>query len=96
MDRGGRQWGDAVGLNGREPEGTRLERGAVLTFQHEEGSLEQAVEKLKGRGVEFPAEISDHDWGRVATFNGPNVYILPVPRGWGRKRCPILAVAFCA
>jgi hypothetical protein len=73
-----------------------MERGAVLTFQHEGGSLEEAVEELKGRGVEFSAEISDHEWGRVATFNRPNVYILPAPRGWRRTRCPILAVAFCA
>ena len=88
MGDGWAQWAD--------PEGTRMERGAVLTFQHEGGSLEEAVEELKGRGVEFSAEISDHEWGRVATFNGPNVYILPAPRGWRRKRCPILAVAFCA
>ena len=59
--------GVTVGLNGREPEGARKDGGAVLTFQTE-GGLEETVEDLKGRGVEFPAEISDHDWGRVATF----------------------------
>jgi hypothetical protein len=64
VGRGGRKW-VTVGLNGREPEGTRAESGAVLTFQHEEGSLEETVEELKGTGVEFPAEIFDHDWGRV-------------------------------
>jgi hypothetical protein len=64
VGRGGRKW-VTVGLNGREHEGTRAESGAVLTFQHEEGSLEETVEELKGTGVEFPAEIFDHDWGRV-------------------------------
>jgi hypothetical protein len=64
VGRGGRKW-VTVGLNGREPEGTRAESGAVLTFQHEEGSLEETVEELKGTGGEFPAEIFDHDWGRV-------------------------------
>jgi catechol 2,3-dioxygenase-like lactoylglutathione lyase family enzyme len=64
--------GMTIGLNGREPEGTQSEGGPVITFQHEEGSLEEAVEELKSRGVEFPAEISDHDWGRVATFKDPD------------------------
>lgn len=56
-----------IGLNGREPGGAGVDGGPVLTFQPE-GSLESAVEDLKERGVEFPADISDHDWGRVATF----------------------------
>ena len=60
-----------IGLNGREPRGTGAEGGPVVTFQPE-GSLEDAVEELKGRGVEFPAEISEHDWGRVATFRDPD------------------------
>ena len=37
---------------------------------------------LKDRGVEFPAEISDHDWGRIATFNdseGNNVRLYESP-----------------
>ena len=58
--------GVTVGLNGREPEGAEAEGGPVLTFQPE-GSLEETVDDLKSRGVEFPAEISEHDWGRVAT-----------------------------
>lgn len=57
-----------IGLNGREPEGAGVEGGPVLTFQHDEGSLEEVVEDLKELGVEFPAGISDHDWGRVVTF----------------------------
>lgn len=59
--------GLTVGLNGREPEGAAAEVGPVLTFQPQ-GSLEETVDDLKSRGVTFPAEISEHDWGRVATF----------------------------
>ncbi len=59
--------GVTVGLNGREPEGAEAEGGPVLTFQPQ-GSLEETVDDLKGRGVTFPAEISEHDWGRVATL----------------------------
>jgi predicted enzyme related to lactoylglutathione lyase len=56
-----------IGLNGREPEGTQSNGGPVITFQPEAG-LNAAVEDLKSKGVQFPAEISEHDWGRVATF----------------------------
>ena len=56
-----------IGLNGREPQGTRVEGGPVITFQPKAG-LEAAVDELKSKGVEFPAEISEHEWGRVATF----------------------------
>jgi len=59
--------GVRVGLNSREPEGTQGGGGPVLTFQPE-GGLEQAVEDLKERGVAFPAGISEHYWGLVATF----------------------------
>ena len=59
-----------IGLNGREPGGAQAAGGPVITFQPE-GGLDAAVEDLKGRGVEFPAEISEHDWGRVATFKDP-------------------------
>jgi hypothetical protein len=57
--------GLTVGLNGREPEGAKAQ--PVLAFEPE-GSLEETVDDLKGQGVTFPAEISEHDWGRVATF----------------------------
>ncbi len=65
--------GVMVGLNGREPEGAGSEGGPVLTFQTE-SSLEDAVADLKGRGVEFPAEISEHYWGRLATFKATRKY----------------------
>ena len=55
-----------IGLNGREPKGAHG-GGPVITSEPEAG-LEAAVEGLKGKGVGFPAEISEHEWGRVATF----------------------------
>ena len=58
-----------MGLNGREPGGgTQAGGGPVITFQPREVGLEVAVEELQGKGVEFPAQISEHEWGRVATF----------------------------
>ncbi|MDQ3926261.1 MAG: VOC family protein [Actinomycetota bacterium] len=56
-----------IGLNGREPEGAQSSGGPVITFQPDAG-LEATIEDLKGKGVEFPAGISEHDWGRVVTF----------------------------
>lgn len=71
-----------IGLNGREPEGTQSNGGAVITFQPEAG-LDAAVEDLKSKGVQFPAEISNHDWGRVATFKdteGNDVQLYEPPK----------------
>lgn len=59
--------GLTIGLNGREPSGAGATGGPVVTFQPE-GSLEEAISNLKQRDVEVPAEISEHPWGRVATF----------------------------
>lgn len=58
--------GMRIGLNGREPGGAGADGGPVLTFQPSEG-IEAALEDLKSKGVEAGG-ISDHDWGRVATF----------------------------
>ncbi len=33
------------------------------------GDVPFAGGDLKGKGVEFSAGISEHDWGRIATFN---------------------------
>ena len=61
-----------IGLNGREPEGSGSSQGGpVLTFRPDD-SLETTMEDLQGRGVEFPAGISEHNWGRVATFEDPD------------------------
>lgn len=56
-----------IGLNGREPQGARIGGGPVLTFNPDEG-LEDAVDKFSNQGIEFAAGISEHPWGRVATF----------------------------
>ena len=57
-----------IGLNGREPQGAQAGGGPVITFTPESG-LENTIDDLKERGVGFPAEISEHDWGRLATFH---------------------------
>ena len=60
--------GLTIGLNGREPE----------------GGLDQTVGALRDRGVEFPAGISSHDCGRVATFKdseGNNLQLYGPPSG---------------
>ena len=57
-----------IGLNGREPQGAQSSGGPVITF-HLDSSLEDAIDELKGQGVMFPTGISEHEWGRVATFN---------------------------
>ena len=59
--------GLTIGLNGREPEGARGEGGPVVTFQPPAG-LDQTVSDLQDKGVEVPAGVSEHPWGRVATF----------------------------
>ena len=56
-----------VGLNAREVQGARTGGGPVITLRPE-SELEEAVEDLESKGVEFSAEISEHEWGRVATF----------------------------
>ena len=58
-----------IGLNGREsPSG---DGGAVAAFRATEG-IEQAVEALAGKGVDVPGGVTEHPWGRVATFKDPD------------------------
>jgi catechol 2,3-dioxygenase-like lactoylglutathione lyase family enzyme len=58
-----------IGLNATEsPSGGG---GGVIAFQPE-GGLDAAVEQLRGDGVEIAGEISEHPWGRVATFKDPD------------------------
>ncbi len=59
--------GVMVGLNAREGEGARADGGAVISFQPE-GGIEEAKASLEESGVDFPSEISEHPWGRIATF----------------------------
>jgi predicted enzyme related to lactoylglutathione lyase len=56
-----------IGLNAREDAGSDGDGGAVLTFQPD-GGIEDEVDRLKGAGVSFRGEISDHPWGRIAAF----------------------------
>ena len=74
--------GLTIGLNAREPEGAGVEGGPVVTFQPE-GSLDETLGDLKAKGVEVPAEVSEHPWGRVATFKdseGNDVQLYEPPR----------------
>ena len=60
-----------IGLNGREPGGAGADGGPVVTFQPD-GGLEAAIQDLEGKGVQFQTGISEHPWGRVATFQDPD------------------------
>lgn len=74
--------GLTIGLNGREPGGASSEGGPVVTFQPE-SSLEDTVNELQNQGVEVPAGISEHPWGRVATFKdseGNDVQLYEPPK----------------
>jgi predicted enzyme related to lactoylglutathione lyase len=59
--------GLTIGLNGREPSGAGVEGGPVVTFRPQAG-LDKTIDDLKNQGVDVPAGISEHPWGRVATF----------------------------
>jgi predicted enzyme related to lactoylglutathione lyase len=57
-----------IGLNANEsPAG---DGGAVIAFAVDD--LDATVEDLKGKGVEFAGEISEHPWGRIAPFKDPD------------------------
>lgn len=74
--------GLTIGLNGREPAGAQSDGGPVVTFQPE-GNLEDTVSELQNQGVEVPAGISEHPWGRVATFKdseGNDVQLYEPPK----------------
>jgi len=58
-----------IGLNARESPGG--DGGAVVAFRA--GSdIQQAVDALAEQGVEVPGGVSEHPWGRVATFKDPD------------------------
>lgn len=59
--------GSKIGLNAHEGEGAGVSGGPVIAFRPADG-IETAVEDLRGKGVEIAGEISDHPWGRIATF----------------------------
>jgi predicted enzyme related to lactoylglutathione lyase len=56
--------GERIGLNASEsPSGSG---GAVIAFSVDD--LDGTVEQLKGNGVEFSGDVSEHPWGRIAPF----------------------------
>ena len=59
--------GVMIGLNGREKTNSGSTGGATLTLQPE-GSLYDELVRLTEAGVTFVGEVSDHSWGRIATF----------------------------
>ena len=63
--------GVTIGLNARDEEQPSPEGGAVIAFSPQEG-LDEAVERLSGEGVDFVDGISDHPWGRIASFKDPD------------------------
>jgi predicted enzyme related to lactoylglutathione lyase len=63
--------GIMIGLNGSPQETPSGDGGALIAFQPE-GELEDEVERLRGRGVEFSDEISEHPWGRIVPFKDPD------------------------
>jgi len=61
--------GVKIGLNSSEsPSG---DGGALIAFQPD-GDIEAEVDRLKGAGVEFSDEISEHPWGRIVPFKDPD------------------------
>ena len=58
-----------VGLNAREsPSG---DGGAVVAFRAQR-EIQAAVDALAEQGVDVPGGVTDHPWGRVATFEDPD------------------------
>ena len=62
--------------------GADSDGGPVITFQPS-GDIDEAKRELESRGVEFAAEISEHPWGRIATFKdseGNDLQLYAPPR----------------
>ena len=75
--------GVMIGLNAHESEGAGGGGGPVISFQPE-GEIEEAKQQLESQGVSFPAEISEHPWGRIATFKdseGNDLQLFEPPKG---------------
>jgi predicted enzyme related to lactoylglutathione lyase len=60
-----------IGLNARDEESPGGDGGAVVAFQPE-GGIDGAVSELEGKGVTFPGGVTDHPWGRIASFQDPD------------------------
>lgn len=59
--------GLTIGLNAREEEGAGVSGGPVIAF-NPSGGIEGAVAALREKGVEVVGDISEHPWGKIATF----------------------------
>ncbi len=61
-----------IGLNARDSESPGGEGGAVVAIPPD-GEIHDTLSELEGKGVELAAGgITDHPWGRVATFKDPD------------------------
>ena len=58
-----------IGLNASED--PRGEGGAIIAFQPQ-GGIESATEELRNAGTQITGDISEHPWGRIATFEDPD------------------------
>ncbi|QEC47410.1 VOC family protein [Baekduia soli] len=63
--------GTTIGLNAKPSESPAGDGGALIAFGTD-GELEDEVERLKGQGVAFAGEISEHAWGRIVPFKDPD------------------------
>jgi predicted enzyme related to lactoylglutathione lyase len=59
-----------IGLNGRDSEHSGGEGGAVIAFATTD--IEESVSELRASGVDFAGDVSEHPWGKVATFRDPD------------------------
>lgn len=60
-----------IGLNARDEESTAGDGGGVLAFQAD-GDIEEAVEEMRSQGIEFAGGITEHPWGKIASFHDPD------------------------
>ena len=69
-----------IGLNGRQDEMAGGEGGAVIAFAVSD-DIEATVEELSAAGVEIAGGVSEHPWGKIATFRDPDGNELQVYEG---------------
>lgn len=63
--------GFRIGLNASASESPHGDGGAVIAFSPEAG-LDETVRQMRDGGVQFAGDISEHPWGRIATFKDPD------------------------
>ncbi len=69
-----------IGLNGRDSETSGGEGGAVIAFAVSD-DIEGAVSELSSAGVEIVGDVTEHPWGKVATFLDPDANELQLYEG---------------